>query len=167
VSDSRLQEIFTKAVVGRAEHRMTWSHTVPAEGVTAVLGVHVSDCVVAVREGEAPQVQVLAEIDLWCADSRTTKVIRVSARHPETVTMNPVGPVLGQAEYSARLLGPVEATGVTVGPGGITLDLTARVLVEMSAVTRLWVKSYALSDAALDDVEDPDASLTSDSGSDE
>lgn len=75
VSDSRLQEIVTKAVVGRAERRMTWSHTVPAEGVTSVLGVHVTGATVAVKdEGGHPMVDVLVDCDFWCAHQKHTKV---------------------------------------------------------------------------------------------
>lgn len=156
MSDSRLQEIVTKAVVGRAERRINWTHAVPAEGVTGVLGVHVTNCAVAVTEADGSEVQVLAEIDLWCAGGNSTKVIRCTARHPEAVVMQTLGPALGEPEFSARLVGSVEATGVSVGEDQITVNLAATVLLEMSAVTRLWVRSYNIEDATLDDVEDPD-----------
>ena len=156
MSDSRLQEIVTKAVVGRAERRIIWRHTVPAEGVTGVLGVHVTNSAVAVTEADGSEVQVLAEIDLWCAGASSTKVIRCTARHLERVALQTLGPVLGEPEFSARLGGSVQATGVSVTEGQITLNLAATVHVEMSAVTRLWVRSYNIDDASLDDVEDPD-----------
>ncbi|MDB4897587.1 MAG: conserved domain protein glutamate-rich [Firmicutes bacterium] len=75
MSDSRLQEIVTKAVVGRAERRMYWSHTVPAEGVTGVLGVHVTDSSIAVKEKDGrASVDVIVDLDLWCGNPKHTKM---------------------------------------------------------------------------------------------
>jgi len=74
VSDSRLQEIVTKAVVGRAERRVSWGHSVPAEGVTAVLGVHVTNATVAVKDQDGrPMVDLLVDCDLWCQNGKNTK----------------------------------------------------------------------------------------------
>lgn len=76
MSESRLQEIVTRAVVGRAERRMTWSHTVPAEGVTGVYGVHVTESTAAVKDKDGrPVVDVIVDCDLWCGTNKNTKVI--------------------------------------------------------------------------------------------
>lgn len=154
MSDTRLQEIVTKAVVGRAERRMTWSHTVPAEGITGVYGVHVTDSAVAIKESNGrPVVDVLADCDLWCGTSKHTKVIRCSCRGTEIMDVRTVGHVLGDLDLSAKLPGRVRATGVSVGDGGITLTLEADVVVEMSALSRLWVKAYDMDDEVLSDLE--------------
>ena len=75
MSDSRLQEIVTRAVVGRAERRMSWSHTVPAEGITGVFGVHVTDSTVGVKESNGrPVVDMIVDCDLWCGTQKNTNV---------------------------------------------------------------------------------------------
>jgi hypothetical protein len=166
VSDSRLQEIVTKAVVGRAERRMSWSHTVPAEGITGVYGVHVTDATVAVKESDGkPLVDVIVDCDLWCGTIKHTKVMRCTCRGTETVGVRTVGQVIGDSDMSVRLSGPVRATGVSVADGQITLSLEADVIVEVSALSRMWVKAYDLEDDVLDDLSDDYSSTDSSSGS--
>ena len=155
MSDSRLQEIVTKAVVGRAERRMSWSHTVPAEGITGVYGVHVTDSTVAVKATEErPVVDVIVDCDLWCGTSKHTKVMRCTCRGTESVSMRTHGQILGETDLSVRLAGPVRATGVSVADGQITLSLEADVIVEMSALSRMWVRAYDLEDESFDDSDD-------------
>lgn len=167
MSDSRLQEIVTRAVVGRAERRMTWSHTVPAEGITGVFGVHVTDSTVAIKEnGSRPVVDVIVDCDLWCASHKLTKVVRCTCRGTEALTVRTVGHVLGDADVSVKMIGPARATGVSVADGHITLALEADVMVEMSALSRMWVKAFDLEDDVLDDLDYPgdDSSSSSSSG---
>ena len=165
MSDSRLQEIVTRAVVGRAERRMCWKHTVPAEGVTGVFGVHVTDAAVAVKESDGrPVVDLIVDCDLWCGTAKNTKVLRCTCRNTESVDIRKVGQVLGESVLNVRALGPARATGVDAGDGQITVALEADVLVEMSALARMWVKAYSLEDDVLGDLDDPDSS-SSGSGS--
>lgn len=155
MSDSRLQEIVTKAVVGRAERRMSWSHTVPAEGITGVYGVHVTDSTVAVKATEEnPVVDVIVDCDLWCGTSKHTKVMRCTCRGTESVLLRTVGQILGDTDLTVRLVGPVRATGVSVSDDQITLSLEADVIVEMSALSRMWVRAYDLEEELVDDTED-------------
>lgn len=169
MSDSRLQEIVTRAVVGRAERRMTWSHTVPAEGVSGVLGVHVSDSTVAVKESDGRTVvDVIVDCDLWCGSSKSTKVLRCTCRNTETTKVRTAGTVLGEREVRGRLLGAPRATGVDVAGGKVTIHMEAEYVVEMSALARMWVKAYDLEEEVLVDLDDPDTEGTgtgSDSGS--
>jgi hypothetical protein len=54
---------------------MYWSHTVPAEGVTGVLGVHVTDSSIAVKEKDGrAAVDVIVDLDLWCGNPKHTKM---------------------------------------------------------------------------------------------
>jgi len=76
------------------------------------------------------------------------------------------GQVMGDLDPNVKLTGPVRATGVTVGEGQITLSLEADVVVELSALSRMWVKAYDLESDVLGDLEDPgDSSSSSGSGS--
>ncbi len=168
MSDSRLQEIVTKAVVGRAERRMTWSHTVPAERVTGVLGVHVTDCSVAVKEQDGKAaVDVIVDCDLWCGSKKDTKVVRCTCRHTEAVDVRTVGWVLGKSQLNVRLLGPARATDVEVVDGQVVLSMEADVLVEKSAMARLWVRAFNMEPDVLQDLDDPGDESGSESGSDE
>lgn len=77
MSANRLQEIVTKAVVGRAERRMSWSHTVPAEGITGVYGVRVTDSAVGIKDnGGRPVVDMIVDCDLWVGTQKNTNVFR-------------------------------------------------------------------------------------------
>lgn len=166
MSDSRVQEIVTKAVVGRAEHRVTWGHTVPAEGVTGVLGVHVTNSTVSVKDEDGrPTVDLIVDCDLWCGSAKQTRVLRCTCRNSESVQLHTVGKILGDRDMRASVLGAARATGVSVADGKVTLQLEADVAVEMSAVTRLWVKAYDFDSDVLDDLDGSGWS-GSDSGSD-
>lgn len=168
MSDSRVQEIVTKAVVGRAERRITWGHSVPAEGVTAVLGVHVTNSSVVVRDEDGgPVVDLTVDCDLWCAGAKQSRVIRCTCRNTDAVSMNTIGRVLGDRDVRGALLGPARATGVDIADGKITLRLEAEVAVEMSALTRLWVKAYDLEGDVLDDLEGAESGDSSGSSSGE
>jgi hypothetical protein len=167
VSDSRLQEIVTRAVVGRAERRVSWSHTVPAEGVTGVLGVHVSDSTVAIKEKNGRAVvDVLVDCDLWCGSSKSTKVLRQSIRHTDGIDIRTVGHVLGDRDMTCKMVGAARATGVTVADAKITVSFEADVVIEMSALARLWVKAFDLEENVLSDVDDPNDESESGSDSD-
>jgi len=171
VSECRLQEIVTKAVVGRAERRVAWGHTVPAEGVTGVLGVHVTNSSIAIKEEDGrPTVDLTVDCDLWCGGNKNTKVIRCSCRNTEAVEVRTHGKVLGDRDWKA-VAGTARATGVSVEDGKVCLQLEADVAVEMSALTRLWVKAYDLERDVFQDLDDTgddsesSSSSTSSSGS--
>lgn len=163
MSESRLQEIVTKAVVGRAERRVAWGHAVPAEGVTGVLGVHVTNSAVAVKEENGrPVVDLLADCDLWVATEKSTKVLRCTCRNTATLDVGIHGRVLGDQDLRAALLGAARAVGVKVSDGKVNLQLEADVSVEIAALTRMWIKAYDLDD---DDQDQVDASSDGGSGS--
>jgi hypothetical protein len=143
VSEGRLQEIVTKAVVGRAERQVKWTQTVPADGVTGVYGVHVTGYEIEVELSEGrPVVNLMVDADLWCGTGNTTKIMRVHAEHTEGVNVRTVGKILGQREIRARLVGPAKATGVEVQNGAINLDLTADLVIELSGTTRLAIRAF-------------------------
>lgn len=164
MAETKLQEIVTKAVVGRAERRVTWSHTHQAEGVTGVLGVHVTDCTVALK-GDGPTVELSVDCDLWCTGPKNTKVMRCTCKNSEAIEMRTWGKVLGDRDWKVTLLGDAEAVDVQVNDGKIALKLQANLAVEMSALTRLWVKSYDLEEEYDDLEEASDVSSDSRSGS--
>lgn len=165
MSDSRVQEIVTKAVVGRTERRVIWGHTVPAEGVTGVLGVHVTNTAASVKDEDGmPVVDLMVDCDLWCASAKQTRVLRCTCRNADKVQLHTMGKILGDQDMRASVTGPARATGVSVADGKITLQLEADVAVEMSALTRLWVKAYEIDGDLLDDLEGSGWS-DSDSGS--
>lgn len=65
-----------------------------------------------------------------------------------------MGQVLGEDELSVRLTGPARTTGVSVSDGVVTLSLEADVAVELSALSRLWVKAFNLDSDVLGDLDD-------------
>jgi hypothetical protein len=147
VSEGRLQEIVTKAVVGRAERQVKWTQTVPADGVTGVYGVHVTGYEIEVELADGrPIVTLSVEADLWCGTGGSTKILRVFAEHTEGVNVRTMGKVLGSREIRARLVGPVKATGVDVQNGTIRLGLEAGLVLEMSGTTRLSVRAFEVED---------------------
>jgi hypothetical protein len=167
VSDSRLLEIVARAVVGRAERRVTWSHTVAADGVTGVLGVHITDSAVAIKEKDGKAVvDVLVDCDLWCGSKKQTKVLRSTSRHTETVNIRSTGTLIGECEMNAKLAGLARATGVEIGEDGVTIQMELDVSVEMAGMTRMLVRAYDLG-VDLEDVDDLEGESGSDSGSDE
>lgn len=155
MSDSRLQEIVTRAVVGRAERRMTWSHTVPAEGITDVLGVRVIDWTVSVKEHDGKAVvELVTDCDLWCGNRKQTKVMHCNGRHSESFAVRTTGRVLGESNLRVRLGEAPRATGVKVENGQISVSLEGEATVEMSALARVWVKAYDLDEDVLEDLDD-------------
>jgi hypothetical protein len=147
VSEGRLQEIVTKAVVGRAERQVKWTQMVPADGVTGVYGVHVTGYEIEVEVAEGrPIVTLSVEADLWCGTGGATKILRVFGEHTEAVNIRTIGKVLGGREIRARLVGPAKATGVDVQNGMIRLGLEAGLVLEMSGTTRLSVRAYEVED---------------------
>jgi hypothetical protein len=84
------------------------------------------------------------------------------------VDIRTVGFVLGDADLGAKLIGHAKATGVRVGDGQVTVSMEADVVVEMTALSRMWVKAYDTDDDVLEDLDDPDyddSSSSSSSGS--
>jgi hypothetical protein len=149
VSEGRLQEIVTKAVVGRAERRVSWTHTVPADGVTGVFGVHVTGYELEVEMVDGrPVVTIAVDADLWVGTGGLTKILRIHGEQTEGVNVRTVGKVLGQREIRARLVGPARATGVDVQNGTVHLNLDAELVVEMSATARLMVRAFDLKEEA-------------------
>lgn len=149
MSEGRLQEIVTKAVVGRAERQVKWTHTVPADGVTGVYGVHVTGYEIEVELADGrPVVNCTVQADLWCGTGGATKIMRVQAEHTEGVNVRTVGKILGQREIRARLVGPAKVTGVDVQNGAIHLGLVADLVVELSGTTRLAVRAFDVDDEA-------------------
>lgn len=154
MSESRLQEIVTRAVVGRAERRMTWGHTVPAEGITDVLGVRVTDWTVSVKEQDGKAVvELVTDCDLWCGNRKQTRVMHCNSRHSEVFAVRTAGKVLGESNLRVRLGDAPRATGVKVENGQITISLEGEAAVEMSALARVWVKAYDLEEDVLEGLD--------------
>lgn len=76
-----------------------------------------------------------------------------------------VGFVLGDCDLSAKLVGSARAIGVKVGDGQVTVTMEADVVVEKTALSRLWVKAYDTDDDVLEDLDDPEYDDSSSSSS--
>ncbi|MGE5673755.1 MAG: outer spore coat protein CotE [Mycobacterium leprae] len=165
MSESRLQEIFARSVVGRAEHRMHWRHTVPAEGITGVLGVHITDARVEAKEehGHAA-ISIVIDADVWCGNQRNTKILRVSCPNTDLVDIRTHGHVLGDTNLRAELIRRPRATGVRVAEGEIVISLEADIEVEMTALARLWVKVYDVEETTIEDATESTESTHSTTG---
>ncbi|MFZ5817796.1 MAG: hypothetical protein ACOY93_21290 [Bacillota bacterium] len=145
MSDSRLQEIMTRAVVGRAEQTLTWCHKLAASGMQQVLGVRVGKVTVGVEMEEGrPLAQLTADCDLWCSDGEETKVLHSRCRTVHEVPVSPRGEVLGDLQSQIQLVSGPRSTGVRVEGEWIYIDFEATVQVEMIALARLWVKAFEM-----------------------
>lgn len=169
--DSRLQEIVVRAVVGRAERRLAWSHKIVTSDVSQVLGVRLGKAAVAVdMEDDRPHADLTVDCDLWCSSGtetgEETKVLRTRCRAIQEVAVPLRGEVLGDVQNLVELVSGPRSTGVAVEEDGVAIDFEAIVQVEVIAFTRLWVKSYEMdfSGLSLDD-DDWDGSLTGESSS--
>lgn len=146
MSDIRLQEIVTRAVVGRGDHRVVWSHAVPAEGADNVLGVHVSKFSLSVEDGDgAAIVQVSATCDLWCTSGVESRVHRLTSTHREPAQVRMTARIVGETELTASLARGVRCIQAEVQDGQLSLTLEADVVLEVSGMARFWVKAYDLS----------------------
>lgn len=143
MSDSRLQEIMIRAVVGRAERTLTWCHKLAASDAKQVLGVRVGKTAVAVvtEEGQ-PLAELTVDCDLWCSGGEGTKVIRTRCRCLQEVPVSLRGELLGEAESQIKLVGGPRSTGVRVEGESIYIDFEATVQVQVTALARLWVRAY-------------------------
>lgn len=143
MSDSRLQEIITRAVVGRAERTLTWCHKLVAEGMTHVLGVRVGRTTLTVEAEEGqPLVGLTVDCDLWCRNEEETKVIRTRCRTVHEVPVALRGEILGKSSTGVELVSGPRSTGVRVEGESIYIDVEATVQVEVSALTRLWIRTH-------------------------
>lgn len=166
MSDSRLQEIVSLAVVGRAERRIAWRHTLAAEDVKNVLGVRVSGSSLKVKDDDGQTAAtVTVSLDLWCANDKETSVIRTKSSCTQSVPVKLVGRVMGGREARGVLLGGARSTGVKVEGGQIVLSLEADVALEITATARMWVRAYDMEDEVLEDLDGTSDSTGDDSGS--
>lgn len=137
-----LLEIISEAVVGRAEHTLTWTHTMAADGAVQVLGVRSGQVSCRLRlEGDAPQAELTVDVDLWFLGPEGTRVARARCH---TVQPTPValrGNLLSDPSYEMRLVGNPRTTDVRVEDDVIHLDLAVTVEVEARALTRYWVRA--------------------------
>ncbi|MFZ5817810.1 MAG: outer spore coat protein CotE [Bacillota bacterium] len=145
MSDVRLQEIIARAVVGRGDRRVVWSHAAPAEGADSVLGVHVTQVKLKVEEqdGEAA-LRITATCDLWCSHGEKTEVHRLTCSHTEPATVRLSGSLIGEAETSASLVRGPRCIRAEVEDGQLAITLECDVAVEVVGMARLWVKAYDL-----------------------
>ncbi|MEW8977990.1 MAG: hypothetical protein AB2385_06250 [Symbiobacterium sp.] len=145
MSSIRLQEIMTRAVVGRTDRRVVWSHSAPAEGVECVLGVHVSNTSLAVEPGaQGPEVKLTALCDVWCDTGNGTRVERLTCTHTEPAAVPVVAQVVGEVETCGRLVGGVRCTSAEVRSGRIEVTLESHIALEATGRARIWVKAYDL-----------------------
>ncbi|MFZ5827504.1 MAG: hypothetical protein ACOY94_24645 [Bacillota bacterium] len=143
MSDSRLQEIMIRAVVGRAERTLTWRHKLAASGIKQVLGVKVGKTALSVAmEENRPIAELTVDCDLWCSGEAGTKVLRTRCRCLQEVPVSLQGEVTGEAESELELVSGPRSTGIRVEGESIYIDFEATVHVEVTAQTRLWVRAY-------------------------
>ncbi len=144
MSDNRLQEIMTRAVVGRTERTLTWCHKLAASDMKQVLGVRVGRTNVSVKGEEGqPVAELMVDCDLWCADGKRTKVLRTRCRSVQEVPVKLRDNLIGEEGYAIELTGTPRSTGVRVDGDSIYVDFEATVQVEVIALARLCVKAYA------------------------
>ncbi|MFZ5827517.1 MAG: outer spore coat protein CotE [Bacillota bacterium] len=150
MSDIRLHEIVTRAVVGRGDRRVVWSHTAPAEGADSVLGVHLSQVRLNVEDesGEA-SLRLSVVCDLWCSHGDETRVQRLTCTHTEPATIDLEARVVGETTTRASLVRSVRCTEAAVEDGQLVLGLEATVAIEVTGLARFWIKTYDLA-AGLD-----------------
>lgn len=153
MSDVQLQEIVTRAVVGRGERRVVWSHDGSGEGADSVLGVHVSQSTVLVeKEDGADFVRLQVTCELWCAHGEGTRVLRFNTVHREPVRVNLNARVVGETETTARLEHGVRCTSAEIREGSLFITLEGNVAVEVTGDARLWVRAYSLLGDELEDL---------------
>lgn len=163
MSSIRLQEILTRAVVGRCDRRVVWTQTAPADGADCVLGVHVSQPQLHLEEGPSgPQVALSAVCEVWCSTGDETRVERIACAHTEPADVPLVARVVGETETTGRLLRGARCLEAEVREGLFHLTLEMHIALEAVGVARLWVKAFDLEDGVLPD-EDAFDSGTSDS----
>jgi hypothetical protein len=143
LSDIRLHEIVTCAVVGRGDRRVVWSHAAPADGAESVLGVHVSHVNLSVEEdgGEAA-LRIKSTCDLWCSCGDETRVHRLTCVHTEPCKVKLHARCLGETETKARLVRDVRCVVASIEDGKLCLTLEADVCMEVTGMSRFWVKCY-------------------------
>ncbi|MBP2017829.1 hypothetical protein J2Z79_001214 [Symbiobacterium terraclitae] len=161
MSSIRLQEIVTRAVVGRCDRRVVWSRSAPAEDADCVLGVHVSSTAVTVEPGaEGPEVHLTAVCEVWCGTADRTRVERLTCTHAEPANVPLIAQVVGDVETTCKLVGGVRCVEAEVRDGLIQVTLESRIALEAVGRARLWVKAYDLLTDG--EVEDLDSSVSSD-----
>jgi len=137
-----LLEIISEAVVGRAEHTLSWTHTMPAGGAVQVLGVRPGQVVPALRlEGDAPQVELTVDVDLWYLGPDGTRVAHTQCQTVQPVPVAVRGNLLNDPSYEVQIVGNARTTGVRVEEDQIHVDLAVTVEVEARALTRYWVRA--------------------------
>lgn len=137
-----LLEIISEAVVGRAEHTLAWTHTMPAEGAVQVLGVRPGRVASSLRrEGETPQAELTVEVDIWSLGQDGTRVTRVPCQTVQPIAVAVRGNLLNDPSYDLRVIGSPRTTGVRVEEDQIHVDLAVTVEVEARALTRYWVRA--------------------------
>lgn len=165
MSDNRLQEIITRAVVGRGERTLTWCHKIGAEEVKQVLGVRINKTDVECETDEyQPLVELTVDCDLWCSNGSDTKVIHTRCRCLKEVPVRISGQVLGDLQSHVMVVSGPRSMGTRVEGDAIYIDFEATVQAEMIGLSRLWIASYEMELSPCPD--DWDLSLSSgDSGS--
>lgn len=145
MSDIRLHEIVTRAVVGRGDRRVVWSHTAPAEGADSVLGVHLSNVRLSVEdESGVASLRLSVVCDLWCTHGEETRVQRLTCTHTEPAVVELNARVVGETETKVSLARSVRCTHAAAAEGQLVLGLEATVVVEVTGMARFWIKTYDL-----------------------
>lgn len=145
MSSIRLQEIITRAVVGRCDRRVVWTHTAPADGAECVLGVHVSSPQLTVEGGPGgPQVRLVAVCEVWCAAGDETRVERITCTHTEPADVPLVAQVVGETQTAGRLLRGARCLEAEVRDGLFHLTVETHIALEAVGMARLWVKAFDL-----------------------
>lgn len=166
MSDIRLQEIVTRAVVGRGDRRVVWSYEAPLAGADHVLGVHVGRVELSVEdEGNEPIIRVSAECDLWLSSGDETRVHRLTITQSEPVRVRLYARVVGETDTTASFARGVRCLQADIQDGELRMTLETEVAVEVTGLARFWIKAYDLFDDLSDGAETDDSLSSSDSSS--
>lgn len=135
-------EIFTKAVAGRAERRLSWVHTIAADAVKNVLGVHLGKTTVSVHEQDGEtSVEITVHCDIWCRDEKETLVLQTTAQSVFAVDVPTTDPIVGQRKIQISLADSPRSTGIKVAENQLLLNLEVDVSLEVVGQVRLWVRT--------------------------
>lgn len=145
MASSRLQEIISRGVVGRAEQTLTWVHKLAPQGMERVLGLRVGRAeLAAALEDDEARVVLTVDCDLWCSGSGGTAVLRTRCQTVHGLPVKIRGPLLGEPDVRAELLSGPRSVGVRVENDAICIDFEAQVAVTVVAESRFVVEVYDL-----------------------
>lgn len=143
VAEQGLVEILTRAVTERGRRRLTWSHTMPAEGARRILGVQVGSAALDLKYGNGlPVIDVQVDCDLWCAEDSNTRAYRTSARFSDLLADVEEFSHPDEAEIHISPAGSPRTVQATIQEGQVLLNLETEVDYEVIRPFRFYARVH-------------------------